>query len=66
MIKKIPSFLFLLLIILIAIVLIGTYRYTKEPPRRQALEQPPINDSAIRHMSEAVQIKTISYADSCR
>lgn len=56
--------LFLLFIILIAIVLINTFHFTKEIPRRQALEQPPINDSAIRHMSEAVQIKTISYADS--
>jgi len=64
MVKKILGALLLLLIVLIAIVLINTFRYTKEIPHRQALEQPPINDSAIRHMSEAVQIKTISYADS--
>jgi carboxypeptidase PM20D1 len=64
MIKKLLSLITLLLIILIAVVLIRTFLYAKKIPRRQALEQPPTNDSAIRHMSEAVQIKTISYADS--
>jgi carboxypeptidase PM20D1 len=64
MIKNLFKFLLLLLIVLIAIVLFNTYRYTKEIPRGHALQQPLISDSAVRHMSEAVQIKTISYADS--
>jgi carboxypeptidase PM20D1 len=64
MIKNLLKFLLLLLIFLIAIVLFNTYRFTKKIPQGQALQQPPISDSAVMHMSEAVQIKTISYADS--
>jgi carboxypeptidase PM20D1 len=64
MIKKLLKILLLLLVAIIVIVLFNTYRYSKEIPHRQALQQPPISDSAVRHMSEAVQIKTISYADS--
>jgi carboxypeptidase PM20D1 len=64
MLKNIFRFLLFGIIILIIIILFNTFRFTKDIPRKQALEQAPINDSAIRHMSEAVQIKTISYADS--
>ncbi len=62
--KKIFVFLLLLLLALATVVLFNTIRYTKEIPRKQALVQPPVNDSAIRHMSEAVQIKTMSFADT--
>ncbi|HLK31188.1 MAG TPA: M20/M25/M40 family metallo-hydrolase [Puia sp.] len=64
MIKRLLGFLFLIIIILAAIVLVNTFIFTKEIPRGQALDLPSISDSAVRHMSEAVQIKTISYADS--
>ncbi len=64
MIKTILRFLLLILIVIIAIILVNTFRFSKSIPRKQALEAVSINDSAVRHMSEAVQIKTVSYADS--
>jgi carboxypeptidase PM20D1 len=64
MIKKILGFLLIAFIILVVFVLINTFRYSKNIPHRPSLAEDPISDSAIRHMSEAVQIKTISYADT--
>jgi len=51
--KKITCSLFIVTIIITAIVLVNTFRFTKDIPHKQALEQPTINDSAIRHMTEA-------------
>ncbi|MBS1667288.1 MAG: M20/M25/M40 family metallo-hydrolase [Bacteroidetes bacterium] len=64
MIKKILKGLLLLLALVTAVVLINTFRFSKEIPHKQALPLTAINDSAVQHLSEAVQIKTVSYADS--
>ncbi len=64
MLKKVLLLLLFVVLVLAAIIFINTVRYSKTIPVGKALAIPPINDSAIRHMSEAVQIKTISYADT--
>jgi carboxypeptidase PM20D1 len=64
MIGNILRLFIFLSVVLISMVLINTFRFSKEIPRKPSLEQGPISDSAIRHMGEAVQIKTVSYADS--
>ena len=62
--KKILKFAGILLLVLVAIVLFNTFRFGHPIPKKTALNQPPINDSAIAHMQEAIRIKTISYADT--
>jgi len=62
--KKILKFAGILLLVLVAIVLVNTFRFGHPIPKKAALNQPPINDSAIAHMQEAIRIKTISYADT--
>jgi carboxypeptidase PM20D1 len=64
MFKKVLWFLLLIVAVLAGIIIFNTVRFSHPIPTRQSLEIPPINDSAIRHLSEAVRIKTISYADS--
>lgn len=64
MIKKILLLIFVAIVIIVTIALINTSKYKGGIPVKPALAQTAISDSAIRHMSEAVQIKTISYADS--
>ena len=64
MIRRIFQLLLIGLAMLVCIVLINTFRFNTELPIKPSLPVPAISDSAIRHMSEAVQIKTISYADS--
>jgi len=62
--KKILKFLGIILLLLVAIVLINTFRFSHPLPKKTALSQPPIDDSAIAHMQEAIRIPTISYADT--
>lgn len=64
MIKRLLLFLFVAIVVLAVIVLIKTAKYNGNIPEQTAMQEPVISDSAITHMSEAVQIKTISYADS--
>lgn len=62
--KKIFLFLFTIALVLAVVVLINTWRMGNSIPSQPSLPLLAISDSAIQHMSEAVQIKTISYADS--
>jgi len=62
-IKKTLLFLGVAIVLLIAILLINTFR-TKPWPTHPAAVMTPLPDSAIRHMSEAIQIPTISYSDT--
>ena len=64
MIKKILLILLAVIIIVSAVILINNSKYSGTIPSKPAMAQIAISDSAIQHMSEAVQIKTISYADS--
>jgi len=64
MFKKILSGLLILLAGIILIVVVNTLRAGKSIPVKEALKQPPINDSALKHFTEAIQIKTVSWADT--
>ena len=61
-------FLFLglgsILLIIILILLFNTIRFTKELPTHEAKPITGISDSAAIHLSEAIQIKTVSYGQS--
>jgi carboxypeptidase PM20D1 len=62
--KKIVWFLLAIVLVFAGIILFNTVRLSRPIPTRPSMEIPPINDSAICHLSEAVRIKTISYADT--
>lgn len=64
MLKKIFKFLLLVIIILIAIVLVQTWRFSKPIQHTTATALPALPDSAIQHLSQAIQIKTISVSDT--
>jgi carboxypeptidase PM20D1 len=64
MIKKIFIFLGIALFLLIAIVLVNTFRTKPWPIKPSDGAQQPLPDSAIQHMSQAIQIPTISISDS--
>jgi len=63
MIKKILLLLGAALILLIAILLINTFR-TKPWPVHPATVTTALPDSAIVHLSQAIRIPTISYSDT--
>jgi carboxypeptidase PM20D1 len=63
MIKRIFLFLGAAILLLVAILLINTFR--KKPwPVYSSQALPPLPDSAVLHLSQAVQIPTISFTDS--
>jgi carboxypeptidase PM20D1 len=64
MIKKISLFSGIVLLVLIAIVLYNTFRAKPWPINPSDAVQQPLPDSAIQHMSQAIQIPTISISDS--
>jgi carboxypeptidase PM20D1 len=63
MLKRILQGISILLLILIAIVLINTFR-TKPWPTRPSMALKPMPDSAILHFSRAVQIPTVSFHEN--
>ena len=63
MLKKLFVAISLLVIILMGIVFFNTLR-TKPWPWHKALEMEALPDSAIVHMSQAIQIATISPEDT--
>ena len=64
MIKKILGLLGLILLVLIAIILFNTLRAKKWPVSTLNKELVPLPDSAVQHMSQAIQIPTISFSDT--
>jgi carboxypeptidase PM20D1 len=64
MLKKILKFLLLLVAILIIVVLVQTWRFTESIPPTKAVAIPPLPDSAVQHLSNAIQIPTISLSDT--
>src|SRR5688500_17688732 len=64
MFKKILLWLGLAIVIFISILLINTFRSKPWPVNTQAVKQDPLPDSAVAHMSEAIQLQTISVSDS--
>jgi carboxypeptidase PM20D1 len=64
MFKRSLLFLLLVLLVFAAILYVRTSRFGTPIPAGKALPVPAASDSAVSHMSQAVQIPTISYADS--
>jgi carboxypeptidase PM20D1 len=64
MFKKLLFALLLLTAAVFIVVVVNTLCTGNSIPVKEALVQPPISDSALKHFTEAIQIKTISWADS--
>ena len=58
--KKIFSILGILLLILIIVVLVRTFIFTKDIPHTKAETSASLQSSAVAHLSSAIKIKTIS------
>ena len=64
MIKKILLFLGFAILILVAVVLFKTFRTPAWPVYHTQVNLIPLPDSAIQHLSQAIQIQTVSYSDT--
>lgn len=64
MLKKLFKFLLLVVVLLIIVVLIQTWRFTKPILHTKAGVIPALPDSATAHLSNAIQIKTVSLNDT--
>ena len=64
MIKKALRWLTLASALMIVFLLINAYRVTPWPTMVAPISLVPLPDSAIRHMSEAIQIPTVTVSDS--
>jgi carboxypeptidase PM20D1 len=63
MIRRILSVLGIALLLLVAVVLFNTFRAKPWPVTATSVTSIPLPDSAIQHMSRAIQIPTISIAE---
>lgn len=63
MLKKIILFLFISVLAIAGIVVFNTVRFTKAIANKPSKAVPGLPDSAIAHLQEAIQIKTIGYGD---
>ena len=64
MFKRLLLLLLAVFLLLAVIVVVKTTRYGTAVPQAASMALPPAPDSAVSHMSQAVQIPTVSYADS--
>ena len=64
MVKRILSLLLLVLLVVAAIVIFNTFQFSKKDAPVQAIAPPVISDSAAIHLSQAIQIKTVSFGDT--
>lgn len=64
MVKRIFSLLLILLVVLLAVVLVNTLRYPDAPVSTEKPVAIGKHDSAAIHLSEAIQIKTVSFGDT--
>ena len=64
MIKSFLSFLLLAFVVIAAIVLFNTFRFSNTQPPKPSLPITGISDSAALHLSNAIRIKTISFGDT--
>ena len=63
MLKKVFKAIFLLTTILIAVLLVNTFRFTSKQINMEALPAPVVTENAIRNFQEAIRFKTISNSD---
>ena len=64
MIKKILLFLGVAILLLVAIVLFNTFRTPAWPVYHTQVNLNPLPDSAVQHLSQAIQIQTVSFSDT--
>jgi carboxypeptidase PM20D1 len=64
MFKKIFYTILIALLGLVAVLLFNTFRFPSAAPAKQALKIDDVSDSVAQHLSEALQIKTISFGDT--
>lgn len=64
MVKKAFRWLTLVVALLIVLLLVNAYRVKPWPSVTAPITLAPLPDSAIRHMSEAIQIPTVTISDS--
>src|SRR3982751_2819096 len=64
MIKKILAYIGIALFFLIAIILFKTFSSKQWPVKATHVDLQPLPDSALQHLSQAVQIRTISTSDT--
>ena len=64
MVKRLLSILLLALVAVVVLVLFNTFRFSNTQPSKEALPVAGISDSAAIHLSNAIQIKTISFGDT--
>jgi carboxypeptidase PM20D1 len=62
--RRIGAAIFIVLLVLVAIVLFNTFRTKPWPVKMANAVQSSLPDSAIQHLSQAVQIPTISISDT--
>jgi carboxypeptidase PM20D1 len=62
--KKFLLFLFVGLLILIAVLLVNTFTMPSRQSKVEGLQAPEISESALKHFQQALSYKTISYGDS--
>jgi len=63
MLKKISLIVFGLFLGLSALILIRTYQFSQPIAGKPAQKIPPIPDSALSHLQQAIRIKTIGFGD---
>ena len=67
MVRKVLLFLLTGFLLLVAILLINTFRFTPgQNPARSAAPAPKVTDSALAHFTGAIGYKTISYGDASK
>ncbi|HEX5154313.1 MAG TPA: M20/M25/M40 family metallo-hydrolase [Parafilimonas sp.] len=64
MIKTILKYVLFIVAVLIAVILVQTWRFTKSIPHTRAEALPALPDSSLTHLSNAIQIKTVSLSDT--
>ncbi len=62
--KKFFYTLLLILLVIVSVVLFNTFRFKSDIPVRESLPITTISDSIAKHLSEAIQIKTISFSET--
>lgn len=66
MFKKLTKIIGIILLLLIAVVLFNTLTYKSKQLKIEAITPVDVNVNCAQHLSEAVQIKTVSYEDSSK
>ena len=64
MIKRILYFLLIGIVVMATVILFNTFRFSKTLPVKASVAITGISDSAAMHLSQAIQIKTVSFGDT--